>query len=187
MIGILGHQHLSNQGLGGNAAFDNASRCRGLNDCVLTRAAAIAGPTGDQNTERGRHNIKAFGNILADLVQPTAAASACPNAVSAVDIDNLFNPLQVRRQRAAVHLARTITLGLNRSSLTGRTGTTKCRLNILKAELELFGIELRGLAAETVAHERIDDRLQPLDLCVSFALGNRHVGKHAGLLKGQRT
>ena len=47
---------------------------------------------------------------------------------------------------------------------------------------------LNGLrAAETVAHERIDDRLQPLNLCVSFALGNRHVSKLAGLLERQRT
>ena len=37
-----------------------------------------------------------------------------------------------------------------------------------------------------MAHEGIDDRLQPLNLCVSLALGNRHIGKLEGLLKGER-
>jgi hypothetical protein len=39
-----------------------------LHDRAIAGAAAITGPTDDQNTERGRHNIKAFGNILADPV-----------------------------------------------------------------------------------------------------------------------
>jgi len=99
----------------------------------------------------------------------------------------LLDPLEMGWQRTAVGLAGTIALGLSRSSLTRRTGCAKCRLDILKAQLELVGIELFGLAAETVAHERIDDRLQPLDLCVRFALGNRHVGKLAGLIERQRT
>jgi hypothetical protein len=116
-------------------------------------------------------------------VQPAATAWAG----LIVDIDDLLDPLEVRRQRTAVGLAGTIALWLSRSSLTRRTGCAKCRLDILKARLELIGIKLLGLAAETVAHERIDDQLQPLNLCVSFALGNRHVSKLAGLLERQRT
>lgn len=170
----------SDQGFGGDAAFDNTSRCRGLDDRALAGAASIARPAGDHDPERGRHDVKPFGNIFADLAQPAATAWAG----LVVDIDDLLDPLEVRRQRTAVGLAGTIALGLSCSS---RTGCAKCRLDILKAKLELIGIKLLGLAAETVAHERIDDRLQPLDLCVSFALGNRHVSKLAGLLERQRT
>lgn len=170
MIGILGDQHLSDQGFGRDTAFDNTGWCRGLDDGALAGAASIARPAGDHDPERGRHDIKAFGNILADLVQPAATAWAGPNAVSALYIDNLLDPFEVCRQRTAVGLAGTIALGLNPSSLTRRTGCAKCRLDILKAKLELIRIELLGLAAETVAQESIDDRLKPLDLCVSFAL-----------------
>ena len=35
VIGILGNQHLGDQGFGGDAAFDNTSRCRGLDDRAL--------------------------------------------------------------------------------------------------------------------------------------------------------
>lgn len=141
MIGILGYQHLSDQGFGRDAAFDNASRCWGLDDCALTRAATVTRPTGDQKTERGRDDIKPFSNILADLVQPAAAAWAG----FILYIDNLLDPLEVRRQRAAVGLAGTTALGLNRSSLTRRAGCAKCRLDILKAQLELVGIKLLDL------------------------------------------
>lgn len=95
MISIFGDQHLCDQGFGGDAAFDNMSRCRGLDDRALTRAAAITRPTGDQNTERGRHDIKPFGDILADLMQPAAAARAGPKAVDAFDIDDLLDPFEM--------------------------------------------------------------------------------------------
>jgi hypothetical protein len=35
VIGILGNQHLGDQGFGGDVAFDNTSRCRGLDDRAL--------------------------------------------------------------------------------------------------------------------------------------------------------
>ena len=51
----------------------------------------------------------------------------------------------------------------------------------------MAGIELLGLAAEPVPHERINYRLKPLNLCVSLALGDHHIGQLAGLLEGERT
>lgn len=45
-------------------------------------------------------------------------------------------------------------------------------LDILQSQLQLIGIELFGPAAETMPHEGVDDRLEPLDLGVRFALGD---------------
>lgn len=186
MIGILGHQHLSDQGLGGNAAFDDTSRCRGLDDRTLTGAAAIARPTGNQNTERGWHNIKAFGYVLTDLVQSSATAWAG----LIIYIDKLLDPFEMCGQRAAIGFAWAIALWAGRSSLTSGTGCAKCRLNILKAKLELVGIELLGLAAETVAREGVEDRLQSFYLCFRFTLRGCQIGscrtflsEQTGLLK----
>ncbi len=121
-----------------------------------------------------------------DLVQPTAAAWACPNTVDTIDTHDLLDLLETRWQRTAVGLAQTIGFGPDRSSFTPRTGCAKCRPGFLNPQLELVGIELLGLAAETMAHKSIDDRLQPLDPSFCLALCNRHIGKLAGLLKGER-
>lgn len=118
VIGMLGTQHLSDLGFGRDAAFDNTSRCRGSDDSALAGTAAITGPAGDRDPERGRHDIKAFSNILADLVQPSATAKAG----LILYIDNLLDPFEARRKRTVVCLAGTIALGLNRSNFTRRTG-----------------------------------------------------------------
>lgn len=94
-----------------------------------------------------------------------ATAGACPDAINFLDVDNLFDPFEMRGQRAAVGLARTVTSGLRRHRLACGAGLAQCRLDILQAKLELVWIELLGLAPETVAHEGLNDRLQPLDLC----------------------
>jgi hypothetical protein len=68
VISIFCNQHPGEQGLGGNAYFDNMCWCRGLDDRALTGAAPIARPTGDQNAERGGDDIEPLGDIFADLV-----------------------------------------------------------------------------------------------------------------------
>jgi hypothetical protein len=45
----------------------------------------------------------------------------------------------------------------------------RCR-DILEAELKLVWIKLPRLAAEPVPHERINDRLKTLNLCIGLAL-----------------
>jgi hypothetical protein len=156
---------------------------------ALARAAAITRAAGNKDAERGGHDIKTFGDILADMVKRTAAARTCLIG----DIDDLLDPFKMGWQRTAVGLAGTLTFGLLCFSFTRCTGGAQCCLDLFEAKLELVGIELLGLGAETVTHEGIDDRLQPLDLYVSLALRGRQIGfgsplggKHAGLHQSQR-
>ena len=67
------------------------------------------------------------------------------------------------------------------------TRVAERRLDIFKTELQLIGIELLGTGSVPMAHERIDDRLQPLDLGIGLALGGHDLRELAGLLKGERT
>src|SRR5690606_26562817 len=76
--------------------------CRGLDRRGLARAAAIARTPGDEHAERGRHDIEPLGNIFTDDVEITAAA----RAGFILDIDDLFDPFEMRGQRSPVALAR---------------------------------------------------------------------------------
>lgn len=93
MVCILGYQHLCDQRFGGDAAFDDPCRHRSLKDRALARAITIARAPGDQHAEGGENSIKAFGDILANLVQRTAAA----RAGLILDINDLFDPLKMGR------------------------------------------------------------------------------------------
>ncbi len=53
MIGVLGHDDVSDQRLGRQAALDQTSRGRHLDDAVLTGPTGILGPPGDQDEELG--------------------------------------------------------------------------------------------------------------------------------------
>lgn len=75
VIGRLSHQDLRDRRLGGDATFDDPCPRRSLHDSVLARTAAIARTAGDQNAGGGGHDIKARGNILADLVKRSPEAS----------------------------------------------------------------------------------------------------------------
>lgn len=182
VIGILGDQHLRDQRFGGDAAFDDPCRRRSLNDSVLARAAAIARTAGDQHAEGGRDTIEALGNILADLVERSAAAGAG----LILDIDDLLDPFEMRWQRTAVGLARAIALGLGRCCITCCVHATQRGLDILQPKPELIRIELLGLTAEPVPLEGLDDRLQPLDPGVGLALGIGKIGQCAGLFEDER-
>jgi hypothetical protein len=160
VIGILGDQHLRDQRLGGNAAFDDPGRRWSLHDRALARATAIARAPGDQHAEGGGHDIEAFGDILADLVERAAAAGAG----LLLNIDDLLDPFEMGGQRSAVGLARAFARSLA-CLVHGKLGLRECGLNFLERQLELVRIELFRLAAKTMTHQRIDDRLQSLVLC----------------------
>jgi len=64
----------------------NPCRCGSLHDRAFARTAAIARTAGDQHAEGGGNDIEAFGDILADLVERTAAAGAD----LILDINDLF-------------------------------------------------------------------------------------------------
>lgn len=182
VIGILGHQHLRDQCFGGDPAFYDPGRRGSLHHCVLARAAAIARAPGHQHAEGGGHDIEAFGNILADLVQRTAAAGTG----LVLDIDDLLDPLEMSGQRSAVGLARAFALGLWRCFITRGLRAAQRRLDILQRQFELIGIQLLGLAAKPVPLEGLDDRLQPLDPSIGLALGIAEIGQCAGLFEDER-
>src|SRR3546814_9758796 len=70
-----------------------------------TRTAPLFPPRRASDREGGRHHIEALGDILADLVEGAAAAGAS----IALDVNDLFDPLEMRGQRTAVGLAHRIT------------------------------------------------------------------------------
>ena len=160
MIGVLGDQHLGDQRLGWNAAFDDARGGRSLDHRTLARAAAVARAARYQHPERGRHDVEPLGDILADPVERAATAGAG----LLFDIDDLLDPFEVRGQRAAVGLARPSLARAPRPGFAGDLGLGQRRLGILEAELELIGIELLGAAAEPVPLQGLDNRPQTLDL-----------------------
>jgi hypothetical protein len=146
-------------------------------------AAAIARAAGDQHAEGGGDDIEAFGNILADLVERSAAAGAG----LILDVDDLLDPFEMRWQRTTVVLAWAFAPGLGHRGITCSLRATERGLDILQRQLELIGIKLLGLAAEPVPLEGLDDRLQPLDPSIGLALGIAEIGQCAGLFEDERT
>lgn len=98
MVGIFSDQHLRDQRFGRDAAFNDARRCRRLNDSALAGTAAVARAACEQHTKSNRNDVEPLGHILADLVESAAAAGTG----LLVDIDDLLDPFQMRRQRAPV-------------------------------------------------------------------------------------
>ena len=97
-VAVLGHQHLHQQRLGGQAAGDDARRRRLLVHPVLAAPAGVAGPDGYQHPELGRHDVEPFCFVLADAPHLLAAARAAPVG----EVQHLLDPLEMRRQPAAV-------------------------------------------------------------------------------------
>lgn len=160
VIGVLGDQHLGDQRFGRNAALDDPRWRRGLHHRALAGPAAVARTASNQHTEGSRHHVEPFGHILADLVE--AAATARTSLVR--DIDEPLDPFEMGRQRATVDLARPITAGLTYLGFVRGLGMGERRLDILKPQLQLVRIELLGTSPEPVAHESVEDRLEPGDL-----------------------
>src|SRR6185312_624480 len=152
MIGVLGDQHLGDEGFGWNAALDDPCRCRRLDNGALARPAPVARTTRHQHPEGGWNDIEPLGNVFADLVK--CAAAAWTGLV--VDIDQLLDPLEMGGKRTAVGLAWSF------ASLAGaidrRFDRSQSGLDIFKAEVQLVIIELLGTSSEAVTLESLDDR-----------------------------
>jgi len=80
-----------------------------------------------------------------------------------LDIDDLFDLRQMYWQRAAVSLARAILRRLA-CLVHSLLRLSQGRLDLLEGKLELIGIELLGPAAEPMALQGLDDRLQTFNL-----------------------
>src|SRR5215469_14532375 len=104
----------------------------------------MIGVLGDQHPEGGGHDIEPLAHIFADLVKRTAAAWTG----LVVEIDQLLDALEMRRQRTAVGLAWSF------ARLAGTVDRcfdlSQSGLDIFEAEVELIGIELLGTPSEAV-------------------------------------
>lgn len=97
-IGVFRDQDMRQQRLGRQAAGDDPRRRGRLVHTLRAAAAGIAGSDGDADPQLGRHDVQPFGPVLAYLVHlaPAAGAGAVGN------VEHRLDPLQVRRQGAAV-------------------------------------------------------------------------------------
>jgi hypothetical protein len=71
---------------------------RRLHHNLLAGPAGVFRPADHDHAELGRHDVEAFSPILADSMQRAPAAGTS----LVLDVDDLLNPRQMRRQRAAV-------------------------------------------------------------------------------------
>ena len=97
MIGVLLHQHIGEQRFARQPAWDDMLRCPRLRHAVAARPAAHLRTHRHQHAILCWHNVEAFGAILADPVQFTAAVRAGTSARR--DLDLMTR--QVSRQRRA--------------------------------------------------------------------------------------
>ena len=162
-IGVLGHQHVREQGFGRHPARDRPFGSRRLHHRLLAGPAGVAGAPDHLHPQLGRHDVEHLLPALADDVQGPAAAGAA----LVLDIEQQLDPRQVRRQGAQVA-----------SPDPGRPrGAVPCRhpvlrrlggrcglLEVLQAELELVGVELLRAPAELPTLELPDQEPQLLDL-----------------------
>ena len=162
MVGVFGHEHLSDGAVRGQPALDQPGRRGGLHHPILTGAAGVLGPTDHQKPDLGRHNVEALGHVLTDPMQRSRAAGAH----RALDIHDGLNPRQVGGQRTPVHptpggagrlLGRCALLGLG---VPGRLDL----LGFFQSQQELIFGQTLGAAAEAVTLQGLDDLAQPLAL-----------------------
>ena len=105
--------------------------------------------------------------------------TAAAGAGLILDIHDLLDPFEMRRQRTAVGLAHRITARPSGLRFAGGLGFRERRLGILKAQLQLILIELLGTAAEPMTPKSLDDRPQAF----GFRVGTLEL---AGLFEDER-
>ncbi len=157
MVGIFGHQHVRDKRLAGQATVDDVGRCRRLYERCLAAPAAIARATGDEDAEGGRYHVEPLGNVLADDVQRASAAAAC----LVLDVDDLLDPLQVRRKATTIGLAPARLAWGDRHGIQAGGDHRECRLGILERHLQLLVVQLLRAGTKTVPTQRGDDVVQP--------------------------
>jgi len=125
-------------------ALDQTRRRRGLHHHLLAGPAAVLGPADHQGSEGRRDDVQSFGDVLADPVQRPGAAGAG----LVLDVDHLFDPRQVGRQRSSVGPP----LGRARRLFGGRRqahlGGGQLLFEILQRQGKLLGIQLLRAGAE---------------------------------------
>ena len=92
-VGILGHQHMSQQGFRRHPARDRALGGGGLHHRLLAAPAAVAGPADHLHPQLGGDDVEHLARVLADRVQGPAAAGAG----LVLDVDQDLDPRQVCR------------------------------------------------------------------------------------------
>ena len=153
VITILGDNDVGDQRVGGDAAGDDAWGRRCLDDAIFAYPAAVARPPGDEHPQGRRDDIEALGDILADGMESAAAAGAG----LVVDVDDLLDALEMRRQAATVGLARPSRT--RRSRFDARLDPRQRRAELLEHQLELVAALLLRAGTEPVPLERGDDRV----------------------------
>src|SRR3954453_10755839 len=94
-VAVLGHQHLDQQRLSGQATGDDARRRRLLVNALLTAPPGVAGADGHQPPELGGPDVEPFSFVLADAAHLLAAA----RAATVGKVQHLLDPLEVCRPR----------------------------------------------------------------------------------------
>lgn len=102
--------------------------------------------------------------------------AAAARAGLALDVDHLLDPLQVRGQRAPVALTRAWLLRLGSYRVQPGLHTPHGRVDLLKREQQLVGIQLLGTRPEAVPLERCDDRAQARQLRLGVSAGALQYG-----------
>ena len=162
-IGVLGHQHVREQGLGRHPAGDRPLRGGRLHHRPLAGPAAVAGAADHPHPQHGGDDVEHLARVLADDVHGPAAAGAA----LVLDVEQHLDPRQVRRQGAQVASpspGRPRGAAPCRRLLLRRLGRGHGLLEVLQAELELVGVELLRAPAEPPALQLPDQEPQLLDL-----------------------
>lgn len=144
------------------------------------------------DAELGRDYVKAFGRVIADLVQVTPTA-----ADLSIRLDHLFDARQMLGQRTTVGIPGLGWACLGRiNRLIFGMDHSNCRLDIFQRQLELIRIDLLGFAPEHRLFEGCNQQFQPINPLL-FALiagpgGDQHrlqgvqiIGEIGGAQHGQ--
>jgi hypothetical protein len=149
-IGILGHQHVREQGLGRHPAGDRPLRCWCLHHRLLTSPAAVARAADHLHPQLGGDKVEHLARVLTDDVQGSTTAGAG----LVLEVDHGLDPRQVRRQSTQITPPNP---GRPRGAvpcshlLLRRLGGRRGQLEVFQAELELVWVEALRVPAELPA------------------------------------
>jgi hypothetical protein len=176
-VAVLGHQHLHQQRLGGQATGDNARWRRLLVDALVAAVAGIAGSDRHQHPKLRWYDIEPLGFVLADPPHLLAAA----RAVAVGEVQHLLDPLQVRRQVAAVAPP----LGMRLAATRGWVVVARWRWSGWRrreSQGQLPGVDALGALAEAGPTQVVDDLLQRRDARLSRGERGAQLGYVATLI-----
>ena len=162
MVGIFADQHVGDGRLGRDAALDEPGGRRRLDHDLFAGPAGVFWTARHDHPELGRHEIEPLRDVLAHDVELPAAAGAG----LVLDIDNLFDAGQVRRQRAAVSTTPPNPVGV--LDRIGRFLVGKALgldlLGLLEPQQQLIDGQAFSPATEAMALHLLDDLPQSLVL-----------------------